>query len=174
VIALLGAIVVVAAGGAAYAALRSGPDIGPAPHWGLYSDAEWRGLTQAFERRGFASGSVRLVTGTGLKTPLAVLAATSARRGGCVAVARGTVLGPTLCRLARPIEVFTSHDDRSLVTLVRSDVRSVTEMSKGYGANVNLVSAAGGIRTFNTFRLGPTRFDAHGADGDVLAAVTVR
>ena len=185
---VLGAVVIAAVGGFAMSQGRSSASIRPAAHWGLYSSAKWDAVTASFARRGFARDSVRIVTAARLANgqPFALLGARSTTGRTCFAVARGTVLGDTICSISKPLMVFSAPDTcaacspgrpalktRSILGLARSDV-TATLISQRREAGLGVVPAGPGF-AFNTSFVRPgDRLRARDASGRVLASITFR
>ena len=168
----LGAVVIVAAAGFAAAQGRTSSSTKPPAHWGLYSTATWNAVAASFARRGFAFDSVRIVTGTGLANgqPFALLGARSNTTGRtCFAVARGTLLGLTLCGIRKPLVVF-SAPGRTIIGLVRRGV-TATMISRGRERGLVVVPAGPGY-AFNLTPVPPgDRLRARNASGRVLATL---
>jgi hypothetical protein len=184
----LGAVVIAAAGGFAVSQGRSSSSIKVTAHWGLYSSAKWDAVTASFARRGFARDSVRIVTASRLANgqSFALLGARLNMGRTCFAVARGIVLGATICRISKPLMVFSAPDTcaacspdgpalktRSILGLVRSDV-TATMISEGHESGLGVVPAGPGF-AFNTSPVRPgDRLRARDASGRVLASITFR
>lgn len=178
-----------AIGAAAFAATQSGSASStrsPAS-WGLYSAADWNRLAARFARRGFAPGSVRVVTGTALQNgrPFALVGARTRSGAICFAVARGAALGETICRLSKPVTLFEAPDTCAacaprarplktleLLGLVRSDV-TVTMTLQGRESGLGVVPAGPGF-AFNIGARNGDRLRARDASGRTLAAVRFR
>jgi hypothetical protein len=168
----LGAVVVAAAAGFAASQGRSSSSTSAQAHWGLYSSAEWNVVAASFARRGFAFESVRIVTGAGLANgqPFALLGARSNTGRTCFALARGTVLGTTICSIRKPFVVF-SAPGRTIIGLVRRDV-TATMISRGRESGLVVVPAGPGY-AFNLTPVHPgDRLRARNAAGRVLASLT--
>ena len=187
-IVALGAVVIAAAGGFAVSQGRSSSSMKATAHWGLYSSAKWDTVAASFARRGFARDSVRIVTAARLANgqPFALLGARSNRGRTCFAVGRGTVLGATICRISKPLMVFSAPDTcaacspggpalktRSILGLVRSDV-TATMISQGREGGLGVVPAGPGF-AFNTSPVRPgDRLRARDGSGRVLASIIFR
>jgi hypothetical protein len=156
-------------------------------HWGLYSSAKWDAVAVRFTRRGFVRDSVRIVTAAQLANgqPFALLGARSKAGRTCFAVGRGIVLGATICRISKPLMVFSARDTcaacspggpvlktRSILGLVRSDV-TATMISQGRESGLGVVPAGPGF-AFNTSFVPGARLRARDASGRVLASITFR
>ena len=88
--------------------------------WGsLYSSQEWDVVQASFARRGFAADSVYVVTATTLADgrQFAIVGGRTSTGRTCLAVARGTALGATICRISKPIMVFYQNPDQPRITL---------------------------------------------------------
>jgi hypothetical protein len=182
----LGAVVIAAVGG--FAASQGHSSIKTAAHWGLYSSGKWDAVAASFERRGFRRDSVRIVTGARLANgqPFALLAARSNTGRTCFAVGRGIALGATICRISKPLMVFSAPDTcaacspggpalktRAILGLVRSDV-TATLVSQLHEGGLGVVPAGPGF-AFNTSSVRPAdRLRARDASGRVLASITFR
>jgi hypothetical protein len=183
----LGAVVIAAVGGFAAATGRSSPSEASAS-WGLYSPAKWDVVAASFAHRGFARDSVRVVTATRLANGEA-FALIGGRTNGshtCFAVARGVALGSMICRLSKPVMVFSASDTcaacspegpplrtHSILALVRGDV-TVKMISQGHESGIGVVPAGAGF-AFNSSSLrAGDRLQARNAAGRVLASITFR
>jgi hypothetical protein len=180
----VGLVVIAGLGGFAATQGHSSPSTRTAASWGLYSSREWDAVTARFARRGFARGSVRVVTGTKLANgqPFALIGGTNAGRT-CFAVARGDAIGGTTCRFSKPVTVFSVPDrctacspggaatnSRSILALVRGDV-TVTMVQQGRESGVGVVPAGKGF-AFNLSFAGGGRLRARDASGRVLAKIS--
>jgi hypothetical protein len=184
----LGAAVIAASGGFAAGAGRSSPSIKPSANWGLYSSEKWDAVATTFAHRGFARDSVHIVTGTRLANghAFALISGRSNAGRTCFTVVRGSVLGSTICRISKPVIVFSAPDScagcspggpplkaRSILALVRGDV-TVTMVSQGHESGIGVVPAGEGLAfNFSVVRNGD-RLRARNAAGRVLASVTFR
>ena len=137
-----------------------------APHWGLFSDAGWKTVATRLEQRGFASGSVRIVTGTSLMRngeSFVLLSARSKSGRTCFVVVRGTALGATICRVSKPLLIFSARDlcaacspegqppvkTVAILVLARRDVTSVQAIDGTNKSFQPLVPAGEGNSAFN-------------------------
>jgi hypothetical protein len=184
----LGAVVIAAAGGYAVSQGRSSSSMKAPAHWGLYSSAKWDAVSASFARRGFARDSVRIVTAARLANgqPFVLLGARSHSGHTCFAVGRGIVLGATICRISKPLMVFSAPDTcaacspdgpalktLSILGLVRSGV-TATMISQRHEAGLGVVPAGPGF-AFNTSAVrSGDRLRARNAAGRVLASITFR
>jgi hypothetical protein len=184
----LGGVVIAAVGGFAVSQGRTSSSTKSPAHWGLYSSAKWNAVAANFARRGFARDSVRIVTGARLGNgqPFALLGARSNTGHTCFAVGRGTVLGATICRISKPLMVFSAPDTcaacspggpalktHSILGLVRSDV-TVTMISQQREAGLAVVPAGPGFAFNTSFVRRGDRLRARDASGGVLATMTFR
>jgi hypothetical protein len=181
----LGSVVVAGMAGFAATQGRSSPSTDTPASWGLYSSSDWAALKAGFARRGFARDSVRVVTGTKLASgqPFALLAGRSNVRSTCFAVARGSAVGGTICRLSRPVAVFSAPDTcaacsaggratrvQTILGLVRPDV-TVTMIHDGRESGIGVVRAGKGF-AFNASPVGVgDRLRARDAHRRVLATI---
>jgi hypothetical protein len=129
------------------------------------------------------------VTGTGGLAngePFALIGARSKAGHTCFAVARGVALGHTICRISKPVMVFTAPDTcapcspggpplktRTILVLVRGDV-TATMISHGHESGIGVVPAGAGFAfNYSPARNGD-RLRARDAAGHVLASITFR
>jgi hypothetical protein len=181
----LGSVVIALLDGLAATQGHSSPSKKTTASWGLYPPARWSALQTSFARRGFAPFSVRVVTGTALANgqPFAVIAGRSNAGRQCFAVARGNAIGRTICRLSKPLTVFSAldkcaacspdgrpTDTRTILVLVRADV-TVTMIHQGHENGIAAVPAGNGF-AFNTsfVRMGD-RLRARNARGRLLVSI---
>jgi hypothetical protein len=82
----------------------------PQPGWGMFTPAAWNTVSLRVERRGFDAASIRLVgvTDTSDGRPFGLVAGRSRTGATCVTPVRGTTLYATVCRLTKPVVVFTA------------------------------------------------------------------
>jgi hypothetical protein len=80
------------------------------PGWGMFTPAEWKTLSLGLERRGFEPASIHLVgvTDTSDGRPLGLVAGRSRTGATCVTPVKGTTLDATVCKLAKPLVLFTA------------------------------------------------------------------
>jgi hypothetical protein len=157
----------------------------------LYSNETWETAAARFEQRGFARASVHVVTGTRLMStdqPFAILGARAASGHQCFAVARGTALGPTICRVSEPLVVFTARDvctqcspgrspvkTTDVLVLVRGDVREVSMIDQGRESGVGISPAGGGLYAFNASAIREnTLLRARGNGNTILVETLLR
>jgi hypothetical protein len=182
----LGAAVIAAGGGFAAGAGRSSPSIKPSASWGLYSAEKWDAVAATFAHRGFARDSVHIVTGARLADGqvFALIGGRSNAGRTCFAVARGSALGSTICRISKPVIAFSALDScaacspggpplktRSILVLVRGDV-TVTMVSQRHESGIGVVPAGEGFAFNLSFLRNGDRLRARNAAGRVLASVT--
>jgi hypothetical protein len=164
------------------------PEIPLAPHWGLYSDASWKTIATRFEQRGFAQGSVRIVTGTSLirnHESFALLSARSKSGRTCFVVVRGTAMGAMICQVSKPLLVFRARDvciacspqgqpplkALTILVLVRHDVSSVQAIDGTTKSFQPLVPAGEGDSAFNGGGRYDTILRARSKTNAILAVV---
>lgn len=164
----------------------------PLASWGIFTAAQWSSLTGTIARRGFDGSSVRVVSSAALANgrSFALLAATSRTGATCVVSVTGDALGPTMCRLSKPLLLFTAPDAwavpatpgvsahtvhaTAVLGLVRPDVTAVVARDhRGNATGVALV-AAGRMGAFAGSYADITSLRAYGAHGRVLMRVTLR
>jgi hypothetical protein len=82
----------------------------PQPGWGMFTSAQWDTLARRIEGRGFDAASIRLVgvTDTSDGRAFGLVAGRSHAGETCVTPVRGTTLGATVCKLSKPLVVFTA------------------------------------------------------------------
>jgi hypothetical protein len=83
------------------------------PSGGVFPSAVWETVKQRVAQRGFNAASVRVLTSAGDSQSgkaLTLLGASRPSGAHCFIVARGTTLGVSICRLAKPVTVFTARD----------------------------------------------------------------
>ena len=181
----LGSVVVAGLGGFVATQGRSSSSTKTVASWGLYSSEQWDAVTASFARRGFARGSVRVVTGTKLANgqPFALVGGSNASRT-CFAVARGRAIGVTTCSFSKPVTIFSAPDrcaacspgrppirTRSILALVRANV-TVTMVHHGRESGVGIVPAGKGFAFNSSFVWSGDRLRARDANGRVLANIT--
>jgi len=183
----LGLLAIAGAGAFAVSTGHSTPSLTPSANWGLYSSPAWDAVSTKLEQRGFLRESVHVATGTRLERngqAFALLAARSSSGRDCFVVARGTALGPTICKLTKPLTVYTESDRcapcsphgspanaLTLLALVRRDVTSVTTVAGGRETGIGMVAVEGGALAFNLSGPdhGATTLRARGANNTILA-----
>jgi hypothetical protein len=106
----LGIVAAVATAGAFAGVGRPWVMSKPLPGWGVFTPAEWKTVSLRLERRGFDAASIRLVatTDTTKHRPFGLLAGRSRTGTTCVTPVRGTTLGTTVCKLSKPLVLFTA------------------------------------------------------------------
>ena len=140
----------------------------------MFTSAVWETVKQRVAQRGFNPASVRVLTSAGDSQngkALTLLGASRPSGANCFIVARGTTLGASICRLAKPVTVFTARDQfyelgaagqrhsfpaTDAIGLIRRDVASVVMSWKISGRpNVQGLPLfdVSGVRAFGfTFR----------------------
>jgi hypothetical protein len=138
----------------------------PQPGWGVFTAAQWKTLSLRVGRRGFAPGSVRIVTAmdtTGHR-PFALVAGTTLTGATCIIPVTGMTLGLTVCRLSKPLVVFTAPNNWrdaavpgipahvvhavSVIGIARHDVSGVVARDGSGIAQGLPVIESGRLRTF--------------------------
>ncbi|MDX6442485.1 MAG: hypothetical protein QOE43_2214 [Gaiellaceae bacterium] len=115
----------------------------PLASGGVFTPAVWETVKQRIAQRGLNPASVSVLTSAGdsqSAKALALLGAARPSGANCFIVARGTTLGASICRLAKPVTVFTARDQfyeigasgqghafpaTDAIGLIRRDVASV-------------------------------------------------
>jgi hypothetical protein len=182
VIVLAGLAAVLATGGYALSMRGSTDTIRSLPHWGLYGDASWAKLQGAASAHKLVPASIEIVTGTSLernRAPFAILRARTTSGRSCFAVATG---------VDSPVMLFTQRDTcapcapggkaplktLSVLALVRGDVQAVVSLYGGRAANIERVSAGGGVSAFNAGARTGTTFRVLGRSNRVLSELHLR
>jgi hypothetical protein len=191
VIVLAGLAAVLATGGYALSMRGSTDTIRSLPHWGLYGDASWAKLQGAASAHKLVPASIEIVTGTSLernRAPFAILRARTTSGRSCFAVATGVVIARLVCRVDSPVMLFTQRDTcapcapggkaplktLSVLALVRGDVQAVVSLYGGRAANIERVSAGGGVSAFNAGARTGTTFRVLGRSNRVLSELHLR
>jgi hypothetical protein len=189
-LAVAGLLAIAGTGAFAVSASHTASSISPTPHWGLYSTTTWNALATRVERRGFVRESIHVDTGTKLMRngqAFALLGARSESGRNCFVVARGAALGPTICKLSKPLTVFSESDlcacsptgspakILTVLALVRPDVTSVTTIDGGRESGVGRAPVEGGASAFNASVVqGGAVLRARGATNAIVASVRLR
>jgi hypothetical protein len=115
----------------------------PLASGGMFTPAVWETVQQRVAQRGFTAASVRVLTSAGdpqSGKAVTLLGASRPSGANCFILARGNTLGASICRLAKPVTVFTARDHfyetgaagqrhsfpaTNVIGLVRRDVASV-------------------------------------------------
>jgi hypothetical protein len=154
----------------------------PLASGGMFTPAVWEAVMQRVAHRGFNTPSIRVLTSAGdprSGKALTLLGASRPSGAHCFIVARGTTLGASICRLAKPVTVFTARDRFSelgaagerhsvpatdAIGLIRLDVASVV-MSWKISGRPNLqglpLFEVSGVRAFG--------FSFRGTSGTLIA-----
>lgn len=156
--------------------------------WGsLYSSSNWDVVKANFARRGFDPESVHVVTAATLTNgqQFAIVGGTKSGHP-CVAVARGTAIGATICRISKPVMVFYASDTcaacspggnpvrtLSVLGLIRGDV-TVTWADQGHEGGLGGVPAGIGVAFNSSFVSRSERIRARDATGRVVASFLLR
>jgi hypothetical protein len=155
----VGALLAASLGGFVLAKRGSSAPFKASPSWGVFTPAQWGAVTAGIERRGFAASGIRVVEVAGVprRRPFALVAATAASGRTCFVPVRGVALGPTVCRIAKPVVLWTQpahwHGLRvtNVLGLARHDVTgvSVDQLLSGRHSVGGLPLIAGpGLSTF--------------------------
>ena len=158
----------------------------PLASGGVFTPAVWETVKQRVGQRGFIAASIRVLTSAGDPqggNALTLLGASRPSGANCFILARGRTLGASICRLAKPVTVFTARDQfyelgaagrrhsvpaTDAIGLIRRDVASVV-MSWKISGRPNLQGLplfdVSGVRAFGfSFRASGALLvrDAHG------------
>jgi hypothetical protein len=108
VIAALGLVAVLAAGGFAVFAHRPAQEPTVSPTWGVFTDAQWRTLAA---RLGVAPRRLQMVTAMPARngTPFAIV-----RAHRCFVAVRGMRPGEPICKLDSPVVAFMTREPNSV------------------------------------------------------------
>jgi hypothetical protein len=153
----------------------------PLASGGVFTPAVWDTVKQRVAQRGFNPASISVLTSAGdsqSRTALTLLGAARPSGANCFIVARGTTLGASICRLAKPVTVFTARDQfyeigasgqrhafpaTEAIGLIRRDVASVA-MSWKISGRPNLQ----GLPLFEVSRVRAFGFSFRGTSGTLL------
>jgi hypothetical protein len=144
----------------------------PEPGWGVFTPAQWKTVALGIERRGFDAASIRLVnvTDTADHRPFGLVAGTSSAGTTCVTPVTGTTLGATVCKLTKPLVVFTAPQTwnegspahvvhaTAVLGIARHDVSGIVAGESGRQAGMFLIRAgrlgtfASGFRNMSSLR----------------------
>jgi hypothetical protein len=110
--AAVGAVAAASLGGFVLTRDSSSAPFEALPSWGFFTPAQWKSVSGRIEARGFTASSIHVVEGLmqHYTRPLALVAATSARGRTCFVPVEGVTLRPTICRLTKPVVLFTARD----------------------------------------------------------------
>jgi hypothetical protein len=140
------------------------PDFTPSkapPGWGVFTPAQWKTVSLGIERRGFDAASIRLVnvTDTADHRPFGLVAGRSNAGTTCVTPVTGTTLGATVCKLSKPLVVFTAPQTwkegsparivhaTAVLGIARQDVSGVVVSELGRQGGTFLIQT-GRLKTF--------------------------
>ena len=109
---MLGLVAAVAVGAGFARAGRPSCCSTPQASWGAFTPAQWDTVTTAIARRGFDATSVQVVSAAGTPDgrPFALVAATRHGAAGCVLPVNGVHVGAAICRMTKPLVIFTTPD----------------------------------------------------------------
>jgi hypothetical protein len=190
----IGMLVVVVSGAYAVTNGRSSSEFKPSPTWGIFSAGQWTSVQERAAQRGFAPASVTLVSAMLLQNgkPFAFVSATKNGRT-CFMAVRGVDLAMPICRLAKPLVVFTMHDHAregatatsaghsvpitDLIGLARQDVTGLVVTStnpdgRPWRSGQPLLPAPGGWAFAGGYRT-VTLLTAQNGSGRILARLRV-
>ena len=161
----------------------------PLPSWGVFNETEWATVGQRAATLGFASATMQVVAATPKQdgTPFALVGATSTAGRTCFIPVRGISLGQPICRLTKPLVIFTIPDRvpsgtgatvpaMDIIGLARHDVTSLIADSISNGRQFEqgepLLPAAGAW-AFGSRYQGISQFVARNGAGRVVATTSV-
>jgi hypothetical protein len=149
----------------------------------LYSSEKWDVVKANAARRGFAPDSIHVVTATTLSNGgrFAIIGGRTEAGRPCLAVARGVSIGTAICRISKPVMIFSAPDlcapcspgkpptkVVSVLGLIRSDV-TVNVVDHGREGGLGAVPADIGFVFNSNFARANVRFRARDASGRVLS-----
>jgi hypothetical protein len=189
-ILLLGALLSASLGAFVLAAHGETDVVKPSASWGAFTTAGWVTVKQRVANRGFTPGSIRVVSATGGQQEgdgLALLSASRSSGSTCFIPVQGLTLKASVCRLARPVTVFSVQGHFTEVTpdghrrsvamteivgLVRPTVTSVvvswTALGRSNTQGQPLLVAPGAFAFGGGFRGKSATLVARNASGHVL------
>jgi hypothetical protein len=161
----------------------------PSASWGVFTPAQWQTVRRNVQRRGFDAATVRVVGTTSSRRPFALVAATSSTGATCVTPVNGTMLGTTICRLSKPLVVFSAPvtwrdaavpgtpahtvHATSLLGIVRRDVSGVVAIDHLGRMQGIALMPAGRMGTFAAGFADATSLRAYDARDRVLARIVL-
>ena len=103
---------VVTAGAFARAGRPAFTQAKPQPGWGVFTAGQWKTVSDRFAQRGLDAASIRLVGATDITghRPFGLVAGRSRTGATCITPVKGTALGATICRLTKPLVLFTAPE----------------------------------------------------------------
>jgi hypothetical protein len=162
------------------------------PGWGMFTPAEWKTLSLRIERRGFDPASIRLVGVTDASDgrPFGLVAGRSRRGTTCVTPVRGTTLDATVCKLTKPLVLFTAPQTwkvgaafgtpahvmhaTAVLGIARHDVAGiVVEDSLEHPTGVTLIET-GRLLTFTSGYRDATSMRVYNTKGRLLTHLVLR
>jgi hypothetical protein len=107
----IGVLAIAASGAFAVASGRSSSTFKPSATWGVFSAGQWESVKERAVQRGFTSASVTVVSAMSLQDgkPFAFISATK-NGHTCFMAVRGVDVAAPICRLTKPLLLFTMHD----------------------------------------------------------------
>jgi hypothetical protein len=164
----------------------------PLPSWGMFTPAEWKTVSLRVEHRGFHAASIHLVgvTDTTKGRRFGLVAGRSRTGAMCVTPVTGTALRATICRLTKPLILFTAPQTwkvgaalgtpahvmhaTAVVGIARHDVAGiVVRDSLDHPTGMTLIQT-GRLLTFATGFADPSSLSVYNAKGRLLAHLVLR
>lgn len=190
----IGVLAVAASGAFAVASGRSSSEFKPSATWGLFSAGQWESVKTGAAQRGFAPASVTLVSAMPLQNgkPFAFISATKNGQT-CFMAVRGVDVAAPICRLTKPLLVFTIRDHAregasatsaghsvpmtDIIGLARGDVTglivtSTTQFGRPWRSGQPLLPVPGGWAFGGSYR-SITTLTAQNQQGRILARLRV-
>ena len=183
---------VVTAGAFAHAGRSEFTSSKPLPSWGMFTPAEWKTVSLRVEHRGFDAASIHLVgvTDTTRGRRFGLVAGRSRAGATCVTPVTGTTLGMTVCRLTKPLVLFTAPQTwkvgaafgmpahvmhaTAVVGIARHDVGSiVVQDNLDHPTGMTLIQT-GRLLTFATGFADPSSLSVYNAKGRLLEHLVLR
>jgi hypothetical protein len=193
-ILVVGALAVAASGALAVASGRSSSEFKLSATWGVFSAGQWKSVKERAAQRGFAAASVTLVGAMPLQNgkPFAFISATKNGQT-CFMAVRGVDVAAPICRLTKPLLVFTMRDHAregasstsaghlipmtDIIGLARQDVSGLIMTStnpdgRPWRSGQPLLPVPGGWSFAGAYR-SVTLLTAQNQDGKILARLHV-
>jgi hypothetical protein len=107
----IGVLAIAVSGAFAVASSRSSSTFKPSATWGVFSAGQWKSVKERAVQRGFTSASVTVVSAMPLQNgkPFAFISATK-NGHTCFMAVRGINVAAPICRLTKPLLVYTMRD----------------------------------------------------------------
>jgi hypothetical protein len=108
----VGMVLAASLGGFVLAQRGSSASFKPSASWGVFTPVQWSTVRDRVEGRGFVATSIRVVGAVQQhdKRAFALIAAESTTGKTCFVPVHGLKLGRTICRVTKPLLVFTAPD----------------------------------------------------------------